>query len=31
MQVVELDVQGPLELCYDAEWLAQFMLNHDAL
>ncbi|KAF6255577.1 lariat debranching enzyme, C-terminal domain-containing protein [Scenedesmus sp. NREL 46B-D3] len=28
LQVVELDVQGPLELCYDAEWLAVLRSTH---
>ncbi len=27
-QVVELDVQGPLELCYDPEWLAVLRSTH---
>lgn len=31
MQVVELDVQGPLELCYDAEWLAVLRSTHQLM
>ncbi|WIA35356.1 hypothetical protein OEZ86_003807 [Tetradesmus obliquus] len=31
LQVVELDVQGPLELCYDAEWLAVLRSTHQLM
>jgi hypothetical protein len=28
MQLIELDVKGPLELCYDPEWLAVLRSTH---
>eukprot|EP00878_Enallax_costatus_P042528 GHUV01049917.1.p1 GENE.GHUV01049917.1~~GHUV01049917.1.p1 ORF type:complete len:404 (+),score=111.54 GHUV01049917.1:504-1715(+) len=31
LQVVELPVEGPLELCYDPEWLAILRSTHDLM